>query len=254
MSTGAFIDVNAVKRSMGAFGYAILPELFPLETMNRLRAEIDDARLREEKQVGLDTLGSLGQQGYVSDVLAIGPVMRHVLGASAIASLVDALLGDDGRLCIAQAIILDPGTGRGMWPRRWHADFYSSVQSIRDPTYAVAVNCLLAVDETTLENGATSIVQGSHRLVGNPGELSSVLEKLELRVPVASGSVIVLDGGLWHCAGFNATALPRRVVKMLFVRGWVRQKMDYPALFAERGYAPTPADLPRLLGVGAARR
>lgn len=241
-------DMTAVCASVAAQGFCLLPALFPNEVVERLRFELDAARSREEESFGLHALKTQGQEGYVSDILNVGPTMRGVLGSSAVANLADGLLGNEARLCIAQGIILDPGTGRGTWPRRWHADFYDPVPVLREPTFHVAINCLLAVDDMTVENGATGVLPGSHRLTVRPETLGSRLEELELRLEASAGSIVVLEGGVWHCAGFNASSMPRRVVKMLFARSWVRQKIHYADLLTDAMRSTAPLHLERLLG------
>src|SRR5947208_16610255 len=115
--------------------------------MAALRVDLHRVRNNEEKQFGLSALQEIGQDGYVSDLLAIGPSIETLLDNDIIHEILRALMGEEARLYVGQGIILDPGKGRGVWPRCWHADMYQVREAIGDPTFCFGVNCLIIVDD-----------------------------------------------------------------------------------------------------------
>jgi ectoine hydroxylase-related dioxygenase (phytanoyl-CoA dioxygenase family) len=68
---------------------------------------------------------------------------------------------------------------------------------------------------------------GSHGLKQLSVESEDDLRAIEFRAIAPSGSLLVLDGGIWHGANLNRTSKPRRVVKLLFTRQWIRPQIDY---------------------------
>jgi hypothetical protein len=235
--------------ALTAQGFAMLPSVFPEDLVARVRAELDAARLAEEARFGAARLREVGQDGYVSDCLAFGPAFLAVLESDAVATILEALFGGEARLYVAQGILLDPGRGGGIWPRCWHADMYGVGQDIGDARFRYGVNCLLLVDDVTRENGATEVLPGSHRLRDLYTQSEGDLEPSVFRAAGPAGSLLVLDGATWHSAGFNRSDRPRRVVKMMFTRPWIRPQLDYAALAPPALAAGTSPRLRRLLGL-----
>jgi ectoine hydroxylase-related dioxygenase (phytanoyl-CoA dioxygenase family) len=227
-------------------GYLLLPGVIEAELVVALRAELDAARQREEQRFGADALAAIGQLGYVCDVPGMGPAACALLDHDAVHATVRSALGPGARLSVAQGIALDPGMGRGSWPRRWHADLFQMRAAMPEPSYCFAINCLVVLDDMTKANGATSVVPGSQAYVGPGSPDGTELEAIAVDVAAPAGSLLVLDGGLWHAAGHNATGRPRRVMKLLFVRAWIRPQLDYARVIspdAAGSLSPRAAEL-----------
>jgi len=101
------------------------------------------------------------------------------------------------------------------------------------------VNCLLLVDDITAENGPTGLLPGSQDLAELKARSEEELAEIEWRGIAPAGSLLLIDGGTWHSAGVNRTQSPRRVMKMLFTREWIRPQLDY-------GATASPAVLERM--------
>jgi hypothetical protein len=224
------IEREALRATMNAQGFALLTSVFERSLMDELSAALDRAREAEERRFGLELLREIGQEGYVSDLLAIGPTIEKVLDSDALHEVLAAVLGDEVALYVGQGIILDPGKGRGVWPRRWHADMFDVRLALCDPTFCFGVNCLLLVDDIDAMNGPTAVLPGSHNLKSLRSEAEEDLVRMEFRVVAPSGSLLVLDGGIWHSASMNRSTFPRRVLKLLFTLKWIRPQMDYASL------------------------
>jgi ectoine hydroxylase-related dioxygenase (phytanoyl-CoA dioxygenase family) len=227
------LEPRMLRAAMSAQGFVLLPSVFDTSLMNRLRVELDRARAAEEERFGLAALEEIGQEGYVSDLLAIGRAMEAVLDSDVLHHVLTALFGDDAHLYIGQGIILDPGKGRGVWPRCWHADMYQARMALHDPTFCFGVNCLVMVDNVSEENGPTGVLPGSQGLKALRVESEDELRKIEFRAVAPSGSLLLLDAGVWHSANMNCSDGPRRVVKLLFTRRWIRPQIDYAAVVSE---------------------
>lgn len=108
----------------------------------------------------------------------------------------------------------DPLSGFGQ--QGLHTDWTQRAPS--DPYFVVTA--LWMLDDFTETNGATRVVPGSHRL---PKPLPKSMQQPESRhaeqktVIAKAGSVLVLNGHLWHSGTRNATRMSRRVLQCQFV-------------------------------------
>lgn len=245
------MEPETLRAAMRAQGFVLLRSVFERPLMDELRDALDAARAAEERRFGLEALREVGQDGYVSDLLAVGPAVERVLDHDALHEVLAATLGAEARLFVGQGIILDPGKGRGVWPRCWHADMFEVRSALADPTFCFGVNCLVIVDDVAEENGPTAVLAGSQNLKALRTEDESELARLEFRAVAPSGSLLVLDGGTWHSASTNRSTRPRRVVKLLFTREWIRPQVDYAALASGEVAARLPDRARRLLRLPA---
>ena len=103
-----------------------------------------------------------------------------------------------------------------------HADQYYVPQPWTAP---FAVNVAWLLDDFTDENGATRVIPGSHRALP---DFSEPIETVPVEGP--AGSIMVMDGRLWHQTGENRTSSVHRagVVRLL------RPTLDPPADQLER--------------------
>jgi ectoine hydroxylase-related dioxygenase (phytanoyl-CoA dioxygenase family) len=110
------------------------------------------------------------------------------------------------------------------------------------PGVEFMVNVMWALDDFTMENGATRIWPGSNHLLDVP------LLPEEEAIPAAmpAGSVCLFLGSTLHSGGANRSARPRRGFLASYCLGWLRtwenQFLAYPPHVA-RSFAPELAEL-----------
>jgi hypothetical protein len=114
----------------------------------------------------------------------------------------------------------------------WHRDFGSAERGLEAPNYLWFFVCL---DDTSVLNGATWVVPGSHRLNSRhqPAELktwtSDNLEIYPSRVPLCAkaGDILVLDPTVLHTSGRNSTSQPRRLLNVGICRDSMRPLLNH---------------------------
>jgi hypothetical protein len=243
-----------VATALRSQGYLMMAEAFDAGLITQVRDELDAARQAEEDRFGAAALADIGQDGYVCDVPGMGPGTRALLDQDVIHEVLGVALGGQARLSVAQGISLDPGKGRGQWPRRWHADLFQIREAMPEPGFCFGVNCLITLDEMTEANGATCIAPGSHAHVRSCSADGAELEDVAVSAVAPAGSLLLLDAGLWHAAGHNGTGQPRRILKLLFVRSWIRPQLDYPKVIPAAVAAALSPRVARLLGLPGPER
>lgn len=157
-------------------------------------------------------------------------VVRDVLGQGAIVSNFSANIALPGsgsmQLHSDQALVVPPP-----WTQIW------------------AMNMIWCLDDVHEANGATRYLPGSHRY--------QVMEDLppesewSLRAFAASaGSVIAMDGRLWHTSGPNVTKSERRALLFAYyTRGFLRQQVNWDGVLSARTQAGLDDEARTLLGM-----
>jgi ectoine hydroxylase-related dioxygenase (phytanoyl-CoA dioxygenase family) len=112
--------------------------------------------------------------------------------------------------------------GRNPLPGFGQQGLHSDWMERPDPRRFFVLTALWMIDDFTVENGATRLVPGSHRLVRTlPKALvQPAARHPEERVVTGSaGSVLLLNGHTWHSGRRNESGGPRRAGQMVLVRG-----------------------------------
>jgi hypothetical protein len=222
-----------VRSALKSAGTAFVEGVFEVDQIKRFSDALSRADKREREAYGEAFLKDIGQLGYVSDFLGIGPEAADLLNTPRLHQLLDEVFGEEVRLFAAQGIILGPGEGRHVFPRCWHVDMFRIAQDIVDPSTIFAVNFLVLVEDITHENGATAVLPGTHRTEGLEGRDETYMSDRAIEATGSAGSICLIEGGTWHAAGFNNSERPRPVLKLMFARRWIRPQIDYCAQHAD---------------------
>jgi ectoine hydroxylase-related dioxygenase (phytanoyl-CoA dioxygenase family) len=105
------------------------------------------------------------------------------------------------------------------------------------------------VDAFTAENGATEVLPGSHHAEAFPPERFA--EKNARRICGPRGSILALDGDVWHRARPNRTADFRVAFTCVLTRPNVKQMLDYPRYVSAEYAASLGPQMRQLLGFNA---
>ena len=115
--------------------------------------------------------------------------------------------------------------------------------------FRLLINMLVMVDAFTLENGATHVLSGSHRLDSKPQD--DVFRSLSERLTGPAGSIVLFDSNLWHAAGANVSKASRCALTLSFSRAFVKQQMDYPRFLGPEYGRSLSQEMRQLLGYEA---
>lgn len=233
------VPVGALVETLRRDGAVAVKNLLPAGVMERLAAEMRprfDAygRSSESDFNGYRTL-------RISSVLAYAPTSAEIIGHEKVLAVADAILRPQ---CLAYrigsntGIEILPGEGDQML----HRD--DSIYPVRIPGMELQIGVMWAIDDFTLENGATRVVLGSHRPVSE-GQLDL---STWVQSPMPKGSALFYMGSLWHGGCANRSDRPRMGLINTYALGWLRQEVNqYLAVPPEKAKA-YPEHIRRLLG------
>ena len=108
----------------------------------------------------------------------------------------------------------------------------------------VVLNTMWALDDFTVDNGATRLVPGSHKWTDRvPGRSDEVVDAV-----MPAGSVAFYVGKIWHGGGTNTTDRPRLGVILEYVVSWLRAQENHLLAVPRETVADLPERLQELLG------
>ena len=209
---------------------------------NQIADELADAVLAELREP-FDKVGKCDENdfnGYttlrVSSILAISPTSPDLVAHPRVMDVADEILLEyclNYRIGSLTAIEIHPGEADQVL----HTD--DSIYPIRMPGMQLQISAMWALEDFTVENGATRVALGSH--VGDPHRYKSADERFAGTIEQAvmpKGSVLFYMGNTWHGGAANRTDKPRAGLINTYALGWLRQEenqyLNIPREIAEK--------------------
>ena len=240
-------DLEAAKAHLLREGWAIAPGVLDPARCEDVRrrlwraAEESERRGAPTRNVGIDPTE---HNVRVFNLLDLDPVfvelIQHPLGVE----LVTALLGPGFLISNFTANIALPGS-QSMHP---HSD-----QSIVVPEPWLepwSINIIWCLTDVRAENGATLFLPGSHKFAWRrdvPSDPRAGMRPFEAK----AGSVIAMDGRLWHTSGANVTADEERALLFgYYSRDFIRPQTNWNAALSPKTIAAMSPHMRQWLGLG----
>ena len=221
-------DVTRLVEAFDTQGFCVIPELLDASQLERQREAlapwIDDGTMGRNVFEGIRT-------HRIYAMLAKDPVFAELVAHPVSLAWAEHYLGQSCLLSACLAIHLQPGESA----QPWHTD--DGHTSLAPPHDLLGVSTFWALDNTTLENGATEVLPGSHLwsetefpgvlkdqdfatgedTKGDPGEHPDAV-----KVTMPAGSLMIARGDLWHRGGANRSDSARCLVTPQYCAGWLR--------------------------------
>jgi len=92
--------------------------------------------------------------------------------------------------------------------------------------FPVMVNCLVMVDDFTIENGGTYLLAKSHLEKRKPSD-----EEFFANADQAvgkRGDILIFNANVWHSSAPNKTQNHRRAIPITISKSFMKQLLDYP--------------------------
>lgn len=228
-------DSASVIAALRRDGAAVVVNQISPETADKIFTELRgpfdaQGRCDESDFNGYKTLRASG-------VLAWSPTSPEVVAHPRVIDICDAILLEfciNYRIGSLTAIEIYPGESDQVL----HTD--DGIYPVRIPGMQLQVSCMWALQDFTLENGATRVVLGSHR-ASNINRYNTTEMKKEGDIEQAvmpKGSALFYLGTTWHGGGANRSSAPRAGLINTYALGWLRQEenqyLNVPRKIAEK--------------------
>jgi ectoine hydroxylase-related dioxygenase (phytanoyl-CoA dioxygenase family) len=223
MSDGGVIVTNQAENS-------VIDQL-----ASELRPHFDEYGARFENDFnGYKTLRQSG-------ILELSRTSADLIAHSRVMEIADAILlphCTNYRIGSCTAIEILPGEIAQVL----HRD--DSFYPIRIPDVEFQISAMWALDDFTIENGATRVAFGSH---GNPAKID--LDKAEIvQAVMPKGSVLYYLGSTYHGGGANQSNAPRAGLINTYGLGWIRQEENQYLTIPREVADSYPDNIRRLMG------
>jgi ectoine hydroxylase-related dioxygenase (phytanoyl-CoA dioxygenase family) len=240
------LDWSRIQADVAKTGGVIVKSLFSRDQVTSLNQEVDDYLTRKS---GLPASGSNQYDKFLgaNTVRLHGLIEKTPSAADWIGrkELVDwasesiAPIATSVLLNAAELIQIGPGE-----PNQYiHRDTDSWPAAAIGGTPLV-VNALIALDEFTLENGATRVIPGSwdwdRKRRASDNEI--------LRAEMQPGDALLFRGDILHGGGANLTDKPRRGLSITYCAGWLRPVENSVFNIPRSKASKLPARTQQLLG------
>ena len=202
----AAVDIEAAKQGLRRDGPVVMERVFTPGEVAEIRQALNDV-------TEADRAAGVRLQGFAVDrdalntrvvMLAAKHAKFRELAENPIAlALANEMLGDRMQLSSFSANITAPGSAKmpmhcdqGYIPSPW-------------PPFAIGVNVGYALDDFTVENGATLYVPGSQQELHGPDPNGDYPQARPILCP--AGSMFVMNDRVWHQTGANVTRDQARI-------------------------------------------
>jgi len=241
--------LNKQQESLKADGYCILTDVLDAAEVKATRRALIDAAV-ESKRRGEPTyvqgLDPNEANVRVFNLLDLDPIFRKLIVQPQAIALVQALIGEHFLISNFTANIALPGSES----MAIHAD-----QAIVIPEPWLqpwAINIIWCLDDVYPDNGATLYLPGSHQ-VARVSELPRDMKTAMVAFEAPAGSMIAMDGRLWHTSGANVTRDRERALLFgYYTADFIRPQINWNASLSAHTLDNLDARLFDFLGLGAA--
>jgi ectoine hydroxylase-related dioxygenase (phytanoyl-CoA dioxygenase family) len=223
-------------------GYTIIRSLIDNDWIDTLKKSVDNAFL-EHRQTQLKNNNDIQTEGVALHVLLSNPIFIEFLETLQKKNLFKFLQESffDSKCIINSFSALDNLPNQPNFSALIHRDlrFYSG-------EFPIMVNCLLMVDDFTIENGGTYLLPYSHLEKRKPSN-EEFFEKA-IQATGKKGDMLIFNSNIWHSSAPNKTQDHRRAIPITVSKSFMKQLLDYPRAIGYSKMNEFNLELQQLLG------
>lgn len=228
-------------------GYSIARDVINLDFCEEVRSEI--SRL---EALGPPSIKQSEFTGYKTlryfDLLNKGKIWERVATLPFVLEVVRGILGEDMLLSTMGTAVIDPGeTAQAI-----HCD--DQLYGMRRPHKHLVCNTMWALSDFTESNGATRLIDGSHKFDHYPSyhrkDSSQPIRQLStIAAEMTKGSICFIVGTCYHGGGANQSKDRRWGLTINYCAGSQRQQENLMLAHSREKLLSFPEELQRIIGL-----
>jgi len=212
-------------------GFCVVPGVLTAQEVinirKRLLAAADESN-RRGVPTHIPSLDPNEANIRVFNLLDLDPIFLELMQRDEAVGFVEALIGDDFVVSNFTANIARPGAK----PMHAHSDL--GIVFPGPWLKPWSMNVLWCLDDVHHDNGATQYLPGSHHIKDAkevPDDMLDHMRSFEAK----AGSIIIMDGRLWHTSGENVTENEERAIVFgYYSAAFLRPQVNWNVLLAEK--------------------
>jgi len=212
------MDAAAIERHREAIerdGYTIVPDVIEPALVRDLRDTIRAIEKASPNHVQGSILRTLG-------LLCLDPIFQQPPVHPSVLPLVQAVLGNGCLLTLFDSLDVMPGRNE----QPLHND--DALMPLVRPHQPLVCTAMWALTDFTEQNGATRVVRGSQLRSDVPDYRKHQGDYETDCMEMTAGSVLLLDGAVWHTSGENRSEGEWRLgMQVSYCAGFVRPLQNF---------------------------
>ena len=237
----------AHKTSLDEQGYCVIEDVLdPSKTVDARHRLVEAAAKSERRGIPtyMEGLDPNSNNVRVFNLLDLDPVFVELISHPVALEVARYLLEDDFVISNFTANIAKPGSGSMtihsdqalVVPEPWHAPW--------------SLNVIWCLDDVRGENGGTLFMPRSHRFERNEDVPTDMADRM-IPLEATAGSVVAMDGRIWHTSGPNTTQDQERALLFgYYSRSFIRPQWNFNVGLSEETKATLSPELEDWLGLG----
>jgi ectoine hydroxylase-related dioxygenase (phytanoyl-CoA dioxygenase family) len=113
-------------------------------------------------------------------------------------------------------------------------------------SFPMMLNCLLMIDDFTVDNGATYLLPDSHKVEQKPTEIEFYNNSIQ--AIGKKGDLLIFNSNVWHCAALNTSTKERKALPFTISKSFMKPLFDYPRALGYDALNSYSNDLKQFLG------
>ena len=238
---------EAHKAALAEHGFCVLENVLTREEVKRARTHLVGAAEESERRgipTYIENLDPNDANVRVFNLLDLSPTFVDLIAHPVALEVVAHLLTHDFIISNFTANIARPGSKSMVahsdlavvLPEPWHAPW--------------SMNIIWCLDDVHEANGATRYLPGSHNYQTRAELPTSFVDQM-IPFEAPAGSVIAMDGRVWHTSGQNVTESEERALLFgYYSRSFIRPQWNFTAALSDETKATLSPELQHRLGLG----
>lgn len=240
-------DTSAAKIQLKKDGWCVIPDVLTKEetahALSRLWAAKEASENRGDP-TRIDFLDPNASNVRVFYLMQLDKIFLEMIQHPTAIEMVKSVLGSEFLISNFTANIARPGSkSMGL-----HSDMSLVVP---DPWKDIwALNVIWCLTDVYFENGATLYIPGSNKWEYEsdiPRNAKKLLKPFEAK----AGSILVMDGRVWHTSGANISQEDRALLFGYYTSPFLRQQVNWNVKLDEATKESLPPHMQEWLGLGA---